>query len=266
MDRTCNLSWLFASFKGPRTIRLIDTDLSARSELEAFAAGAVYHYRGLRFSVFREDEIDTYNDLLSRCYSEFDPLAHAVNLTKDEIKRHLFEEMFTRTNFLPFSVCAKADDGRLVGCYLSYPQSSEPIEPIYNHPESREVWESKLDVIEECINQCYPINFVHPDADGRMPPNSVDINTALHLFLATVHTDFKGKGYSYDLLLLSTALGYLKGLTFAFAECSNPMSSHFNKVGGYSFKPNLYSLFEYNGERPFARVTEDGIRFAFISI
>mmetsp|Transcript_31440 Transcript_31440/g.54524 ORF Transcript_31440/g.54524 Transcript_31440/m.54524 type:complete len:183 (+) Transcript_31440:258-806(+) len=173
----------------------------------------------------------------------------------------MLEEMFSRTNFMSFSVASKAEDGELVGYCMAYAHSTEPKAPVYNHPDSEDLWQSKLNKLEDIIQASYPFDMCEPDQAGRLHPNSVDVRSVLELFLVGVNDKFAGRNIAYDLMLLSTALGYLRGLTVAVATCTNPRSSHFYKIGGHTFKPLLYREYEIDGEKPFADAEEDGIRF-----
>jgi hypothetical protein len=261
---SCYLSWLFGPSIGPRTIRLIDSHPEYRKELEAFAGGAYFDFKGLRFQTYITEEVDAYHDLFSLSMAANDPVVTSFGITHAEFKQHTLGEMFGLTDFMPYSVCAKAE-GELVGCALSYSQVSEPTAPRFLTPNSESIWETKLDKYEKLFEESYPFELCYPDSSGRLPPNSIDIRTVLHLFGVAVTERFRGNNYCYDLLLLSAALGYLRGLSFSVAECTNPRSSHFYKIGGFTCKPFLYKEFQYKGDRPLADV-EDGIRIALLSV
>jgi hypothetical protein len=261
--KMADLTWLFGEGQGPRTIRLIDSNPEYRRQLEAFAGGAVFTDGSHTYHTYVSDETEAYRDFLSECFTKDDPCIRGCGATAAEFKQHFLKEMLELTDYLPYSLCLKVD-GQLAGCVTSHTKES-PIEPRYETPASEEVWLTKLKPVINLLDIVQPFSYCYPDERGRLPPSSVDIRSVLHIMLVAVGERFGGRNLCYKLMLISAALGYLRSLTFVMAECTNPRSSNFYKIGGFSLAPYPYRDYEWEGKRLYSH-EEDGVRFAFMTI
>lgn len=263
MADSCDLSWLFGADQGPKTIRLIDSDSECRRQLELFAAGAVYTDGELSFHTYRPEETEAYRDLQSHMFAFHDPSIRAFGATEAEFKQCYLKEMLELTDYLPYSLCMKVS-GELAGCITSHTKVSET-KPRFETPTSEEIWNTKIYPPFSLLSAVQPFDYCYPDDQGRLPPNSVDIRTVLHVCLVSVAESFGGRNFCYKLYLISAALGYLRNLTLVIAECTNGRSSNLYKIGGYSMKPMMYSDIVYDGKKAYPG-EEDGVRFAFLRI
>ncbi len=195
----------------------------------------------VHLSVCRPHDVDELIQLLSEVFTERDPPAVAVGLTRHEFST-LVELYRDRAGGEGLTIVARATDtGEMVGALLGE-DSAAPF------PHGVERLSPKFDPIFDILGQL--------DAEYRANRTIVP-GEALHIFLLGVKRSFAGRKVAQDMVRMCVENGRGRGYKLAITEATNNISRHiFRKAGFEDRVSRAYCDHRFAGQSVFAAITE----------
>lgn len=195
----------------------------------------------VKLSVCRPPDVDELIELLSEVFTERDPPAVAVGLTRNEFKT-LVELYRDRAGDEGLTIVARSTDtGEMVGALLGE-DSAAPF------PYGVERLSPKFDPIFDILGQL--------DAEYRANRTIVP-GEALHVFLLGVKQSFAGRKVAQDLVKVCLENGRGCGYRLAITEATNNVSRHiFHKAGFEDRVSRSYRDHRFAGQSVFRSITE----------
>jgi len=195
----------------------------------------------VRLSVCRPPDVDELIELLSEVFTERDPPAVAVGLTRDEFSA-LVELYRDRAGVEGLTIVARCQEtGEMVGALLGE-DSAAPF------PYGVERLSPKFDPIFDILGQL--------DAEYRAK-HTIIPGEALHIFLLGVKRSFAGRKVAQELVRQCVENARGRGYRLAITEATNNISRHiFRKAGFEDRVARSYRDHRFAGQSVFASITE----------
>jgi GNAT superfamily N-acetyltransferase len=195
----------------------------------------------VNLSVCQPSEVDELIQLLSEVFTERDPPAVAVGLTRDEFEAlvDLYRDRAGREGLT--IVARSSESGEMVGALLAE-DSAAPF------PYGVERLSPKFDPIFEILGQL--------DTEYR-GGRTIAPGEALHVFLLGVRRAFAGQKVAQELVRVCLDNGRSRGYRLAVTEATNNISRHiFRKAGFVDRVHRSYRDHRFNGRAIFESITE----------
>lgn len=196
----------------------------------------------IRYEIFDLNFLEQMSDLVAKAFTQFDPMAIAQNLSKDEFADYikLLGEWAEREKLTVIARNKSSDE--VVGAVIAGDfASNSPLNP-ENSASISPKFEPIVELLESLETQY---------KQGKR----IRAGEYLYVYMLAVSPNYQRKKIAQNLIRICLNNGIEKGFTRAFTEAANSVSQHiFRKL---DFRPRheiFYQEFTYQGVPVFANI------------